>query len=180
MMDTEHRAILAEAEDAIRESLDAARLPRDPCPEREASGLFVTIHVDGKLRGCIGFLEIQVSFVATLREVARRAAHTDPRFPSISADEVDNMQIDVTLLGPLEELEDPEHFDIGLHGLVIEAHGRRGLLLPQVAVDHGWSHRQFLEAVARKALLPENAWKHENSRLYRFEGIVLKGATLDE
>ncbi len=178
------RAILAVAEDAVRERVAAPR--REPPDDAavllseqtssEIEGVFVTIRVEGRLRGCIGFLELRSPFVETLRQAAQRAATEDPRFPAIEREEVDNMVIDVTLLGPQVAIDDPMDFRLGTHGLVIEAPGRRGLLLPQVPVEHEWNKLQFLEALAEKAYLPRDGWKNAENRLYRFEGIMIKGS----
>jgi AmmeMemoRadiSam system protein A len=172
-------AILAVAEDAVRDTVDAPRAQVPDCPELHVSGLFVTLRIGGRLRGCIGFLEPLSTFAATLREAARRAATEDPRFSSVESGEVEDMTVDVTLLGPLVPLADAMDFSIGEHGLVIEAHGRRGLLLPQVAVEHGWDKTRFLEAVSEKALLPRDAWERPSSRLYRFDGTMIKGSMED-
>lgn len=179
MSTVQRDAILAVADDAVRAAVDASRGAVPDCPELDVSGLFVTLRIGGRLRGCIGFLEPLPTFAATLREAARRAATEDPRFPSVEPGEVGDMDVDVTLLGPLVPLADAKDFSIGAHGLVIEAHGRRGLLLPQVAVEHGWDKTRFLEAVSEKALLPRDAWEHPTSRLYRFEGTVIKGSMED-
>ncbi|MDT8323672.1 MAG: AMMECR1 domain-containing protein, partial [Bacteroidota bacterium] len=139
-------AIIAAAEAAVRAAVNAPReeksVPREPdaaepdaaepdaaepdvtFPGLEVSGLFVTVRVGGRLRGCIGFLEPLSTFAATLREAARRAATEDARFPTVEAGELDEMTVDVTLLGPLLPLSDAMDFRIGDHGLVIEAHGR--------------------------------------------------------
>ena len=139
----------------------------------DCSGVFVTVHVEGALRGCIGFLALQGGLVETIAEAARRAATEDPRFLPVEASELDRMEVDVTLLGPLERLENPEDFEIGRHGLLIDALGRRGLLLPQVATDHGWDRRAFLSGLCRKAGIPDHSWEQPGARLSRFEGLVL-------
>jgi len=172
-------AILAVADDAVRDAIDAPRDDVPDCPDAAVSGLFVTLRIDGRLRGCIGFLEPLATFAETIREAARRAATEDPRFPSIEPEEVDAMRVEVTLLGPLVPLQNAEDFSIGTHGLLIEAHGRRGLLLPQVAVEHRWDKTKFLEAVSEKARLPRDAWKQPPSRLFRFEGTMIKGTKED-
>lgn len=171
-------AVLQIARTAVEE--EAAESPyetKEPVrelPDLDVSGLFVTLHVSGALRGCIGFLELQGSFEQTLREAAVRAATADLRFPPLGADELEDLTIDVTLLGPLEALEDPTDFTIGPHGLVLEYAGRRGLLLPQVAVDHNWDKQQFLEGLCRKTMVPTDAWKLAGAVVYRFEGMVIK------
>ena len=171
-------AVLQIARNAVEE--EAADQPqgipkqRPELPELNVSGLFVTLHVSGALRGCIGFLELQGSLEQTLREAAVRAATADIRFPPLAPDELEDMTVDVTLLGPLEAIGDPTDFTIGLHGLVLEFAGRRGLLLPQVAVDHSWDKTQFLEALCRKTMVPTDAWTLPGAVVYRFEGMVIK------
>lgn len=140
----------------------------------EVSGVFVTVHVHGALRGCIGFLALQGSLAATIAEAARRAAAHDTRFAPVTRDEREAMTVEVTLLAPLERIADPDDFEIGVHGLVLEYLGRRGLLLPQVAVDQGWDRQQFLSGVCRKAMLPDRSWEHPDATLSRFEGLVLR------
>ncbi len=172
------RAILQTARTAVENEV-ADRVPETAktaadLPELDVSGLFVTLHVSGALRGCIGFLELQGSFEKTLREVAMRAATADIRFPPLDPDELKDMTVDVTLLGPLMPLEEPTDFTIGPHGLVLEYAGRRGLLLPQVAVDHNWNKAQFLEGLCRKTMVPTDAWEKPGAVVYRFEGMVIK------
>ena len=171
----ERDGILTVAEDAIREAIGAERIAIPDLGDIEASGLFVTVRVAGRLRGCIGFVELLPSFLETLREAARRSATADPRFPSLTADELDDLVIEVTLLGPLQHMEHEEDFEIGTHGLVIDCRGRRGLLLPQVPVEHGWDKRRFLSALAEKAYLPPEAIEDPSCRLSRFTGTVISG-----
>lgn len=163
----------AVAEEAADQPLATPAASPD-LPDLDVSGLFVTLHVSGALRGCIGFLELQGTVEQTLREAAVRAATADIRFPPLEADELEDMTVDVTLLGPLEPLGDPTDFTIGLHGLVLEYAGRRGLLLPQVAVDHSWDKTQFLEGLCRKTMVPTDAWKLPGAVVSRFEGMVIK------
>lgn len=140
----------------------------------DATGVFVTIHVDGLLRGCIGFVDINAPFSVCLTEAAQRAALEDPRFPSIAEDELDRMNVEVTLLAPQEPIQGPEDIEPGTHGIRIDYHGKRGLLLPQVAIEQKWTNDEFLAGVCRKAYLPEDAWKNPDARLTRFRGIVLR------
>lgn len=175
-LDTETRTLmLRTAREAIRAQAAgrAIELPALASPP-EASGVFVTVHVSGALRGCIGFLELQGELLSTVAEAARRAAASDPRFMPVEADEFEEMDLDVTLLGPLENCPSAEEFEIGMHGLVIDYHGHRGLLLPQVAVEHRWNKTDFLSALCQKARLPDRSWELPETRLFRFEGLVLR------
>jgi uncharacterized protein len=174
-LDQETKTLLLNtAREAIRAQLvgNAFELPPLVSPP-EASGVFVTVHVSGTLRGCIGFLEMRDDLLSTVAEAARRAAASDPRFRSVEEDEFTDMDIQVTLLGPLEDCPSPEDFEIGIHGLVIDYHGHRGLLLPQVAVERGWDKSEFLSALCLKAQLPDRSWESPETELFRFEGLVL-------
>jgi uncharacterized protein len=188
-IDTETRSLLLRtARDAIRvqllrRSADSADLGDDGSTrvddtpgdgDIDASGVFVTVFVAGALRGCIGFLALQGGLLDTVAEAARRAAAEDPRFPSVEADELEELDIDVTLMGPLEKLSSAEDFDIGRHGLVIEQRGNRGLLLPQVATERRWDKAEFLSALCHKARLPDRAWENADATLSRFEGLVIR------
>jgi AmmeMemoRadiSam system protein A len=167
--------LLHTAREAIRAQAASRALELSPLASPpEASGVFVTVHVCGALRGCIGFLELQGDLQSTVAEAARRAAASDPRFMPVEADEFTDMDIDVTLLGALEDCRSAEAFDIGVHGLVIDYHGHRGLLLPQVAVERGWDKPEFLSALCQKARLPDKSWELPETRLFRFEGLVLR------
>jgi AmmeMemoRadiSam system protein A len=104
---------------------------------------------------------------------AADAASEDPRFPAVSPDEIPELSIEVSVLGPLEEIDprDPSAIVIGKHGLVAEQSVRRGLLLPQVATEWGWTVEQFLRQTCIKAGLRGDAWQH-GARIYRFDAEV--------
>jgi len=140
----------------------------------DAMGAFVTIKVDGELRGCLGTLNCPPGQLAV--EVARcgaDAASHDPRFPPVSPSELPRISIEVSVLGPLEPLDPPSPSAIvpGRHGLVVEQGHRRGLLLPQVATEWEWNAEQFLRQTCVKAGLSQDAWRH-GARVYRFEADV--------
>jgi AmmeMemoRadiSam system protein A len=139
----------------------------------DASGAFVTIKSRGHLRGCIGTLACRRSLTEEVARVAVSAATEDPRFEPLRASELDDLDIEVSILGPLEQIDplDDASFEIGRHGLVIEQGRRRGLLLPQVATEWGWDRETFLAQTCVKAGLPPDAWRH-GSTVYRFAGEV--------
>jgi AmmeMemoRadiSam system protein A len=174
-------ALHTAAADAIVEAVTGRTTGavRFDAPVPSAQGIFVTVRVHGALRGCIGFVELRDSLPVQLREAARRAATADHRFMPVNASELPALTFDITLLGPLERLESPLDFTIGTHGLVIEASGRRGLLLPQVPLEYGWDREQFLEALCQKALLPAASWNRPDTALFRFEGHVIPGGALE-
>jgi AmmeMemoRadiSam system protein A len=96
-----------------------------------------------------------------------RAATRDPRFPPLRAAELPRVHIEISVLSPFRAVNDVRGIEIGVHGLLIEKGGYRGLLLPVVPVSRGWGRQEFLENLCRKAGLPEDAWK-EGSTLFAF------------
>ena len=139
----------------------------------DASGAFVTLKRNGRLRGCIGTLECRRSLADEIARVATSAAREDPRFEPLRASELQGLDVEVSVLGPLEAIDpfDPRAFEIGRHGLVVEQGPRRGLLLPQVATEWGWDRDEFLTNTCVKAGLPPDAWRH-GATVFRFEGEV--------
>jgi uncharacterized protein len=138
-----------------------------------AFGVFVTIKAGGHLRGCLGTLD---SLSDLGREVARcagDAATEDPRFRPVSAPEIPELSIEVSVLGPLEQIDpsDPGAIAIGRHGLVVEQGRNRGVLLPQVAAEWHWTREQFLQQTCVKANLAPDAWRH-GATVYRFDAEV--------
>lgn len=161
-----------------RETLAARLDHRSPVyPEHSLAlekryGMFVTIKVHGQLRGCIGRMSSNHPLIDTVKDMALAAGFEDPRFPPLSHTELPLLDLEITILGPLEPLSPPDNFTIGTHGLFISSHGRSGVLLPQVAVEYGWSKTEFLQHVCLKAGLAPEIWKSPDSDLYRFEGTV--------
>ncbi|MFZ5831927.1 MAG: AmmeMemoRadiSam system radical SAM enzyme [Planctomycetota bacterium] len=143
-------------------------------------GVFVTLKRGRKLRACCGFLGEPVELGEALRHAARRAATDDPRFPPISADELKELSIDVWLLWGLTPVtargeRRAAAIEIGRHGAQVMRGGTRGLLLPNVAVEHGLSAAGLLEQVCSKAGLPHNSWLSDDVQVMTFEGLSLHG-----
>jgi AmmeMemoRadiSam system protein A len=141
--------------------------------EPRASGAFVTLKRRGELRGCIGTLECRLTLAEEVARVAVSAALEDPRFPPVRPEELGDLHVEVSVLGPLEPIDpaDPDAIEIGRHGIVVEQGSRRGLLLPQVAVEWQWDRDAFLDHTCRKAGLPADAWRRGAS-VYRFAAEV--------
>jgi AmmeMemoRadiSam system protein A len=138
----------------------------------DASGVFVTIKLRGALRGCLGTLENRLGLAGEVARCAADSASEDPRFTPVTPDELPELALEISVLGPLERIEPrPDAFTIGTHGLVVEAGPRRGLLLPQVAPEWGWTPEQFLRQTCVKAGLPPDAWQH-GATVYRFPAEV--------
>ena len=123
----------------------------------EPRGAFTTLYVDGQLRGCVGFVFPLASLYQTIVETARAAAFEDSRFPPLTQEELPGLRVSISVLSPIQPIA-AEEVKVGRHGLLISAYGRRGLLLPQVPVEHDWDRETFLAQTCRKAGLPENAW----------------------
>jgi AmmeMemoRadiSam system protein A len=141
----------------------------------ERRGLFVTLHVAKKLRGCIGMIEAQATLGETLARCAADAALHDPRFSRMRAEEMNALEIEVSLLTPLEPIR-AEEVEIGTHGLLVERGTRRGLLLPQVAAEHRLDREQFLAETCVKAGLPREAWKDPETKLSGFRCEIIAEA----
>ena len=139
----------------------------------DASGAIVTLKRNGRLRGCIGTLECRHSLADAVARVAASAARDDPRFEPLHPSELEGLDVEVSVLGPLEAIDpfDPQALEIGRHGLVVEQGPRRGLLLPQVATEWGWDREAFLTHTCVKAGLAPDAWRH-GATVYRFDGEV--------
>jgi AmmeMemoRadiSam system protein A len=174
LTDDQKRFVLDLARVAVVEQVTGEHI--DPPPPRElpaASGVFVTLKTRGALRGCLGTLESRDGLAPDVVRCAADAASADPRFPAVSAGELPEVSIEVSVLGPIEEIDpfDPSAIVIGRHGLVVE-HGRhRGLLLPQVATEWDWTREQFLRQTCVKAGLEGDAWRR-GARVFRFEAEV--------
>ncbi len=140
----------------------------------EPGGAFVTLHLQGRLRGCIGYIQSHQPVAEVVEEVAVKAALQDPRFPPVTRGEVSQLQIEISLLSPMVQVGTPEEIEVGRDGLMLELGGRRGLLLPQVATEHGWGREEFLENTAWKAGLPRDAWKDPKAHVYRFAAEIIE------
>jgi AmmeMemoRadiSam system protein A len=137
----------------------------------ERRGVFVTLHTHGELRGCIGVPDPVSPLFHAAQDCALSAARADPRFSPMTAVELPHVQIEISVLSPLEVVEEIDSIVIGVHGLLLNHLGRRGLLLPQVPVEHDWDREKFLEQLCRKARLPATAWK-EGAKIQRFSALV--------
>lgn len=138
----------------------------------EPRGAFVTLKIGGKLRGCIGMLDTAAPLEKTVEDMARAAALEDPRFRPLDAGELPRLEVEISVLTPLRPVGSIDDIVVGVHGLVVEWGGFRGLLLPQVASEMGWDAETFLANTCQKAGLPPDAWRREDTRIYSFSAVV--------
>jgi AmmeMemoRadiSam system protein A len=124
----------------------------------EPRGAFTTLYYRGGLRGCVGYVLPVTPLYRTIAETARGAAFDDSRFPPVTRDESLELQVSLSILSAPQPIQ-ADQIEIGCHGLLISLGQYRGLLLPQVPVEHGWDGIQFLEQTCKKAGLPANAWQ---------------------
>ena len=171
--EAQQAALLRAARESITSYLHGTSPTAFSAEMPDASGVFVTIKRHGELRGCLGVLEMRGALGEEVVRCARDSATRDPRFPPMTAAELTDMSLEISVLGPLEEIDplDERAIVIGEHGLVVERGHRRGLLLPQVAVEWAWDREQFLRYTCRKAGLPDDAWRN-GARVYRFTAQV--------
>ena len=136
-------------------------------------GVFVTLKINGNLRGCIGRFVSTDPLYEVVKASAISSAFEDPRFPSLSKDEYPKTDIEITVLGPMRRISSPDEIILGKHGIYIKKDFRAGTMLPQVAIEQGWTVEQFLGYTSRdKAGLGWDGWK--SAELYIYEGLVLE------
>lgn len=145
----------------------------------EVLGAFVSFKKNGRLRSCMGYMDDGVRLGTALEQASISAATRDPRFPPISTSEFYDLDLEVWTLGAMKEVEErgedrKNAVQIGRNGIQIQGRGRRGLLLPSVALEMGWNVERFLDGVCDKTGLSRGAWKDSDVRLFTFEGISFK------
>jgi AmmeMemoRadiSam system protein A len=163
-------ALLRWARQAVTEAVSRAQLPSE-IPHQgiflERRGVFVTLHVRGRLRGCIGVVETQETLGESVMRCAAGAALRDPRFSPLKTGELRELRIEISLMSAPVPIR-PEEIEVGRHGLIVASGSSRGLLLPQVATEHRLDRQQFLEETCRKAGLHPGAWGEEGAQILGF------------
>jgi AmmeMemoRadiSam system protein A len=170
LSEADRKSLLDLARRTISDVVSNQRLPENPPREGvfgERRGVFVTLHSHGRLRGCIGVVEAVQPLGEAVVHSAASAALQDPRFSPVRAEELPELQIEISLLSPLEPIH-PQQIETGKHGLLISQGAHRGLLLPQVASEHQLNREQFLEETCRKAGLSLQAWREPETRIFGF------------
>jgi AmmeMemoRadiSam system protein A len=168
----ERSLLLRLAHDSIESLLEGREISFDPPSVHlsEPRGVFTSLYKNGELRGCVGYVLPSCAVYRAVAETARAAAFDDSRFPPLAKEELPLLQVELSILTPPKPIL-PDEVEVGRHGLLISHHGRRGLLLPQVPVEHNWDRNSFLEQTCRKAGLPLEAWKR-GATLYGFTAEI--------
>jgi hypothetical protein len=159
----------------IEAKLNNEKLPDDIPTSKillEKRGAFVTLKIDGQLRGCIGLIRAAKPLCEAVREMALAAAFDDPRFAPLTRVEFASIEIEISVLTPLATVHNIKEIEVGRDGLIIRLDFHSGLLLPQVATEQGWDRVTFLEQTCLKAGLPKNSYKKKNAEIYRFSADV--------
>jgi AmmeMemoRadiSam system protein A len=167
-----HQAILAALED--RPAPEKAFFPAALSEDR---GVFTTLYLDRELRGCVGYAAAVVPLYRAVAETARAAAFDDSRFSPVTLEEALRLKVSLSVLSALFPIH-ADAVEAGRHGLVISQGNRRGLLLPQVAIEHGWDRETFLEQTCRKSGLAPDAWR-KGASIEAFTAEVFGDADVD-
>ncbi len=175
----ERLVLLEIARTALRNAVEGRRAPLVPPALGRLSqpaGAFVTLRRDGGLRGCVGLIEAAEPLASVVAHAGVSAALQDPRFPPVAVGEIGSLEIEISVLSPLQSIR-PEEIEIGKHGLVVSQGRSRGVLLPQVAIEHGLSVERFLEETCRKGGLERNAWKLPETQIQGFIAEIFSTAS---
>ncbi|HUL43223.1 MAG TPA: AmmeMemoRadiSam system protein A [Bacteroidota bacterium] len=140
---------------------------------REPCGAFVTLRSTGELRGCIGYVDAIKPLFETVQDAAVKAAAEDFRFEPITAAELPELEMEISILSPRKLIHNIREVEIGRDGLVVELENARGLLLPQVATEQGWDRETFYYETLRKAGIPPSARDHPGIRIFTFTAEVI-------
>jgi len=156
----DRQTLLRIAHESLFSALTDRALPQTPSSPRlsEFRGVFTTLYLHGSLRGCVGYALPVAPLYLAVAETARAAAFEDSRFSPVTRAEAPELEVSLSVLSPLSPIR-PEDVEVGRHGVVVSLGANRGLLLPQVPVEHGWDRETFLRQTCHKAGLPSDAWR---------------------
>jgi AmmeMemoRadiSam system protein B/AmmeMemoRadiSam system protein A len=162
-------------QETIKSRLDGESLPDfkvDTKTLKEPRGAFVSLHKKGMLRGCIGHIKADRPLDETIKTMSVAAAFEDPRFPPLTREEFNQVDIEISVLTPFKKISDIDEIEVGKHGLYMTKGFSSGILLPQVATEYGWDRITFLEHTCTKAGLSKKAWKEKDTEIYIFSADV--------
>lgn len=179
----EKKILLNAARESIRSIFSNEKLPVTDYEKHPIfnshCGAFVTITKNKKLRGCIGYITSNNPVFETVCDAAIQAATEDPRFPSLSENEFEKIELEISILSEPFPMKSYDEIEIGKHGLILEEHGRRALLLPQVPIEHNLNKEQFLSALCQKGNFPSDFWKEKLLNIKMFTASVFSEEELE-
>lgn len=168
--------LLALARDTIEAALERRTPPRPealPASLQQQGAAFVSLHRQGHLRGCIGTIIAVSPLAEAVASAALSAALHDPRFEPLAPEELADLELEISVISPMVRVENlPDDIEVGRDGLMVTMGPRRGLLLPQVAVELGWDSLQFLDQTCVKAGLPPSSWRDPRCLVEKFTAEV--------
>jgi AmmeMemoRadiSam system protein A len=170
LSEADRQGLLRLARQVVVEAVSLGRLPGEIPNEgvfAERRGVFVTLRRQHRLQGCIGVVEGDEPLGQSILRCAASAALQDPRFAPLRPEELGEVEIEISLLSPPASI-DPAQIQIGYHGLLVSRGAQRGLLLPQVAIEHKLTREEFLDEVCRKAQLPRQSWRDPETQVLGF------------
>ena len=172
----QRRQLLRLARTSIESTLDG-RAPEVRAEEfdedlRRPAGAFVTLRKNGDLRGCIGSIRAVEPLYRAVESSAISAAFRDPRFFPVRKDEIGHLELEISVMGPIEQVSDVNEIEVGRDGLIVSRGRFVGLLLPQVASEYGWDRETFLDQTCLKAGLQPDAWRSPDTRIEKFAAEV--------
>lgn len=184
LSDNEKTVLLKLARSALESCLDGRSIPQCRIAHKallESKGAFVSLHSGEELRGCIGQLFPDRELYRIVQYCAVSAALEDTRFLPVAKEELQDLNIEISVLTPFRRIEKKiDVIEVGKHGLYITRGLSRGLLLPQVATQYGWDRIAFLRHTCRKAGLPDPAWQDSQTVIHTFEAEVFSEPRLEE
>jgi len=176
LADKEKDALIALARKSVETAVREKKLYEPSASDfptlQQERGVFVTLKEKGELRGCIGLIAAEKPLYEGVRDAATSAALRDPRFPSVTAAELSNLEYEISVLTPFHRVLDVKEVRVGRDGLLMIQGRYEGILLPQVPVEQGWDRKTFLEEACLKAGLPRQAWQDEATDIYSFSALV--------
>ena len=167
-------SLLQLARGAIGQRLGVGEPPsiEETATLQQHCGVFVTLHKNEKLRGCIGYLTATKPLIQVVTDAAQASAFQDTRFEPLQREEWDRIEIEISVLSPLVPINNVEEIEVGKHGILMRQGYRSGLLLPQVATEYNWDLKTFLTNTCYKAGLLGNCWKDPATEIEIFTALV--------
>ena len=182
LSDDEKQILLKLARDSISARFTQTEPPRPPASAAldKVCGAFVTLHKQGGLRGCIGYVRGIKPLGDSVRDLAAASAFEDPRFPPLQEAELPELEIEISVLSALRRIADSEEIQVGTHGIMITQDYHSGLLLPQVATEYGWDRETFLSHTCGKAGLRRDCWKQRNTIIEIFSALIFSESKMQQ